>query len=85
MQVGDRIRIQTHFMGNPAHIQDYTIEKFRHCLGIFMTENHRTAGHFVPLCKLYEPGPESEFKHIPNYGDYYTNAVQVWADIPKID
>jgi len=82
MEVGDKIRVFQYIMG---HIQDgtedYTVEEFRHCLGVFEDEDHRTAGRFTPLCDLYERGPDSEQKYISNFGEYYTDMVQSWMDI----
>lgn len=66
-----------------AGTEDYTVEEFRHCLGIFQTEQAREAGDFTPLCELYEAGPDSEQKYISNYGEYTTNKVQAWMDIPS--
>ena len=83
MRAGDKIRVQHYIMGHPAYTEDYTVEEFRYCLGIFLSEDHRKAGHFTPLCELYERGAESENDYISNYGDYYTNPVQSWMDIPK--
>lgn len=80
MREGDRIRIMTLY--GP---EDYTVESFRWCLGFFNSEDHRAAGNFTPLCDLYEPGPESERGYISNYGDYYTNEVQGWCDLPRQD
>ncbi len=82
MKVGDKIRIQKYIMGTPSHQEDYVIEEFRYCLGIFLSEDDRTAGNFTPLCELYEHGTESKEEYISNYGSYYTNKVQSWMDIP---
>ena len=82
MKSGDRIRVQKYIMGHPSHTDDYTVEEFRHCLGIFLSGGDRTAGNFTPLCELFEPGPDSEEKYISNYGTYHTNTVQGWMDIP---
>lgn len=83
MKAGDKIRIQKYIFGCPSHLEDYTIEEFRYCLGIFESEAHRKAGDFTPLCELYERGPESKEGYISNYGPYVTNMVQAWMDIPK--
>ncbi len=83
MKVGDRIRLQSYMFGTATEQNDYTIEKFRHCLGIFLSASHRTAGIFTPLCSLYERGPESKTRYIPNFGEYDTNQVQAWMDITK--
>ena len=79
MKAGDRIRIMDFFGGT----NDFTVEEFRHCLGIFASESHRQAGKFKPLCELYEAGPESEGKYISNFGEYISNQVQGWMDIPR--
>ncbi len=83
MKAGDRIRVQKYIMGHPAYTDDYTVEEFRHCLGIFLSGAHREAGEFTPLCDLYEPGPDSEKRYISNYGEYHTNMVQGWMDLPR--
>ncbi|WP_110949196.1 hypothetical protein [Pseudomonas bohemica] len=83
MKAGNRIRVSTYFMGYPTGYEDFTVEEFRYCLGIFQTPQHRQAGHFTPLCELYERGPDSENDYIPNYGEYFTNPVQGWSDLPS--
>lgn len=81
MKAGDRIRVQHYIMGSAAYTEDYTVEYFRYCLGIFLSDEHSQAGNFTPLCELYEKGPDSEDGYISNYGEYYTNPVQGWMDI----
>ena len=83
MKAGDRIRVQKYIMGTAAYTEDYTVQEFRYCLGIFETEQHKSASDFTPLCELYERGPESKDDYISNYGPIYTNPVQAWMDIPK--
>lgn len=78
MKAGDRIRLFDRY----GH-DDFVVEEFRFCLGVFLSDAHRAAGNFTPLCKLYEPGPESEQKYIGNYGEYHTNQVPAWADLPR--
>lgn len=82
MKVGNRVRVSTYIMGYEVGFEDYTIEEFRYCLGFFRSEEHRLAGHFTPLCELYERGPDSENSYISNYGEYVTNLVQGWSDLP---
>lgn len=82
MKAGCRIRVTTYIMGYECGYEDYTVEEFRYCLGIFQSEEHRRAGNFTPLCELYERGPNSEDDYISNYGSYVTNMVQGWSDIP---
>lgn len=82
MKAGNKIRVTEYFCGHDIGFEDYTIEEFRHCLGIFQSEQHREAGDFTPLCELYERGPDSENKYISNYGEYLTNKVQGWSDLP---
>ena len=82
MKAGDRIRVHTYTMGHRTGSADFTVEKFRWCLGIFESEVARTMNSFTPLCDLFELGPESEAKYLPNHGGYYTNPVQAWMDIP---
>jgi len=79
MRAGDRIRVPMEY----GDLKDFTVEEFRHCLGIFATEQNRESGHFTPLCSLYEKGPDSVENYISNYGSYYTNLVQGWMDIPS--
>jgi hypothetical protein len=85
MQAGDQIRVQKYIMGHASHTDDYTVEEFRYCLGVFLSCCDKTAGEFTPLCELYEPGPESEQRYISNYGEYHTNMVQGWMDIPTAE
>lgn len=82
MKVGDKIRVQKYIFNHPLEVVDYTVEEFRFCLGIFVTGSHREAGDFTPLCELYEPGPDSAQRYISNYGEYHTNMVQSWMDMP---
>jgi hypothetical protein len=82
MKSGDRIRVTTYIMGYESGFEDYTVEEFRYCLGIFQSPQHRQAGNFTPLCELFERGPDSENSYISNYGEYVTNMVQGWSDIP---
>ncbi len=82
MKVGDRIRMGKYIFNFPAGTKDYTIEEFRFCLGIFESEQHRKAMKFTPLCELYERGPDSKTKYLSNFGEYYTEPVQSWMDIP---
>ena len=83
MKAGDKIRVQHYMMGMyPSEQTDHVVEEFRYCLGIFMTEQARTMNDFTPLCDLYERGPESKDAYMPNYGEYYTNPVQAWMNIP---
>jgi len=79
---GDKIRVFTYTMGHVTGTKDLTVENFRHCLGIFVSPQDKEASWFTPLCDLYEPGPDSEIKYIPNYGEYQTNMVQAWMDLP---
>jgi hypothetical protein len=81
MKAGDKIRLFEYCMGHIVGTNDFIVEEFRYCLGIFESEQDREAGNFTPLCNLYEKGPDSEQKYISNYGEYYTNMVQSWMDI----
>lgn len=82
MKVGDKIRVFTYCMGHETGTVDHTIEEFRYCLGFFQSKDHRKASEFTPLCVLYERGPDSENDYISNYGEYYTNPVQAWMNLP---
>ncbi len=84
MKAGDRIRLTEYVMGIYANgTKDYTVEEFRHCLGIFASDEHREAERFTPLCELYERGPDSENKYISNFGEYVSNKVPAFMSIPK--
>lgn len=83
MKVGDRIRVQKYICRYPSHQDDYIVEEFRYCLGIFLSENDRTAQNFTPLCELYEPAPDAKKGYISNYGDYYDSYVQAFMNIPN--
>ena len=85
MKAGDKIKCFTYIMGHQSTFnpKEFTVEEFRYCLGVFESETHRKMGRFTPLCDLYEPGPESEEKYMSNMGNYHTNMVQAWMDIPK--
>ena len=78
MKTGDRIRVFMRY----GDTEDFTVEKFRYCLGIFQSKQHRLAGEFTPLCDLFEKGAESKPEYIPNFGEYYSNKVQAWMDLP---
>lgn len=84
MKAGDRIRITEYMMGHAIGTEDYTVEEFRFCLGIFESEAHREAGRFAPLCDMYEGGPDSENKYISNFGEYVSNQVPAFMNIPKL-
>lgn len=80
LAVGDKIRVPFYY----GH-EDYIVEEFRQCLGIFKSDAHREAGHFTPLCDLWGRGPDSEEKYICNYGEYWTNEVPIWMNLPRDD
>ena len=79
MKAGDKIRIKHQY----GYLEDFTVEEFRFCLGIFKSEEHRKAGNLTALCDLCEAGPESEHGYISNYGDYITNMVPSFMNLPK--
>lgn len=79
MKAGDKIRVFSIY----GDTKDLTVEEFRYCLGVFASEQHREAEMFTPLCELYENGADSEQKYISNFGEYHTNKVQAWMDIPS--
>ena len=82
IKAGSRIRLNIYMFGNIIGTEDYTVEEFRFCLGIFESDEHRKASKFTPLCELYTCGPNSEADYIPNFGEYITNQVPSWMDIP---
>lgn len=79
LYVGDRIRLE----GNWGATFDLTVEQFRDCLGVFMSDAHRKAGAFTPLCDLYGAGAGSEQCYISNFGEYIKNPVAMWMQLPK--
>jgi len=81
MKAGDRIRLTMWMMGCACGTEDFTVVEFRYCLGIFKSEEHLEAGYFTPLCELYEPGPDSEQKYIPNFGEYHTDQVPTFMNL----
>ena len=84
IKAGDRIRVPQYIMGHrTGDTEDYTVEVFRNCLGIFQSKDYREAGNFTPLCDMYERGPDSENKYISNYGEYVSNMVPAFMQIPK--
>lgn len=76
---GDRIRLE----GSYGATFDCTVEKFRDCLGVFLSETHRKAGSFTPLCDLYGRGAGSEDGYISNFGEYIKNPVALWMQLPR--
>lgn len=82
MKAGDRIRLDVGWAGMYTDLQDFTVEEFRYCLGIFLSEEHRQAGKFTPLCELYGAGPDSKEEYIPNFGPYTSNQVPIFMNIP---
>jgi len=79
MKAGDRIRIKTFY----GEILDFNVEEFRHCLGVFQSEDHRKAQRFTPLCDLYEPAPDAKQGYISNFGEYWDSYVPLYMNIPK--
>ncbi|WP_373237748.1 hypothetical protein [Cohaesibacter celericrescens] len=76
---GDRIRLELNY----GRTKDFVVEQYRDCLGVFISPEDRTAGKFTPLCEMYGRGPESEDKYLSNYGEYITNQVPIWMQLPK--
>lgn len=81
MKAGDRISVDWEAFGYWDGVYEYTVEEYRHTLGIFKSEEARRAGVLTPLCDLYYDGPDSERSYISNYGEYKTNQVQGWSDL----
>lgn len=79
MKSGDRIRLKSYMVG----LEDFTVEEFRFCLGIFESSQHRKAGAFTPLCELYGRGPDSEDEYISNFGEYTTNMVPSFMNLQR--
>ncbi|MEE9238678.1 MAG: hypothetical protein V3U58_03870 [Thermodesulfobacteriota bacterium] len=82
MKAGNRIRLTEYMCRHAIGTKDFTVEEFRFCLGIFRSEQHRQAGEFTPLCELYESGPESEQGYISNFGEYISNMVPSFMNLP---
>lgn len=83
MQAGDKIRVQFYSRWGATDIKDYIVEEFRYCLGIFKTDDDRTAQNFTPLCELYIPAPDAKKGYISNYGEYYDKYVQDFMNLPR--
>lgn len=77
---GDRIRIE----GNWGAEYDCTVERFRDCLGVFKTDEHRMASAFTPLCDLYGYGAGSSTGYISNFGEYVKDPVAMWMQLPPM-
>lgn len=80
-KAGDRIRVQKYILGHAAYCDDYTVEYFRDCHGIFLSDEDRMAGKFTPLCELYDPAPDATQGYIPNHGPYWTAYVQGYMNL----
>jgi hypothetical protein len=76
---GDRIRVKFDRYGS----EDYTVERFRDCLGVFESPQHREAGMFTPLCEMYGHGDGSSRGYVCNFGEYIKDPVPVWMQLPK--
>jgi len=81
MKPGMKIKLPYFICGEIISWDEFEVEEFRHCLGVFISKEHRIANQFTPLCELYERGPESKEGYISNHGEYYTNPVQLWIDL----
>ena len=77
LYVGDWIRVE----GSWGETYDLQVEMFRDCLGVFATDQHRTAGRFTPLCDLYGHGAGSKNGYISNFGEYVENPVAQWMQL----
>jgi hypothetical protein len=80
MKAGQKIKLDIGCRGMFSNWEVFEIEEFRHCLGVFQSDEHRQAGVFTPLCELYCEGPESKQVYISNFGEYMTNQVPAWID-----
>ena len=81
MKAGKRIKLMRYVMGYEVGYEEFVVEEFRYCLGVFESDEHRRAGDFTPLCNLYYDGPDSEAGYIPNFGEYRTNQVPSWIEL----
>lgn len=48
MKVGDRIRLDLGWHGMYSDLQDFTVEEFRYCLGVFLSDEDRQAVNLHP-------------------------------------
>ena len=71
IKAGDRIRVRFVPYPNCEEFEEYTVEEFRGCLGIFETGSCRKAQEFSPLCSLYRKSRDAVQGYIPNYGEYW--------------
>ena len=74
---GDRIRLDDCY----GHKHDCTVERFRDCLRLFLTDQHRKTGDFLPLCEMYGFGTGSEMSYMSNLGKYVKNPVPLWMQL----
>ena len=84
MRAGDRIRVDVGFW-NYATLEDFTVEEFRDTLGIFKCDDARATGSFTPLCELYGKGPDSKREYRSNWGEYTSNQVPIYMNLPRIE
>lgn len=77
LYVGDKIRID----GAYGRIYVRRVEKFRDCLGVFLSESCRRSGDFSPLCNMYGHGAGSSAAYEPNHGEYVKDPVALWAQV----
>lgn len=76
---GDKIRIE----GNWGRYYIRRVERFRDCLGVFLTESARRAGDFTPLCNMYGHGAGSSNGYESNFGAYVKDPVSLWSQVPS--
>ena len=79
LYVGDRIRIDGSY-GCHAVCE---VERFRDCLGVFITRDARAAGDFTPISSLYGFGSGSKKSYIANYGEFVENPVPLWSQVTR--
>ena len=83
MKAGNKIRVFETMMGHVIGTNDFIVEEFRYCLGIFESEQHREIQRFTPLCEMYEPAADSKKMYMSDMGEYQSKYVQYWMDLPK--
>lgn len=80
---GDTIALKYYYFGEYSHEDLFIVEYFRFALGVFLSDDARTAGNFTPLCELYQKGEDSKQDYISNYGEYITNKIPAWRIVSQ--
>lgn len=76
---GDWVRVEMSY----GEMRDVKVERFRDCLGVFLSPQHRVTASFTPLCEMYGRGTGSEDAYMSNFGEYIKNPVPQWMQINR--